>query len=254
VYRTFGQLKLVPAHFAQYTQGTSPTYAANRFTFILRLMLPKKLILLALLATASAYASSLYLGQLDPNLGEFISFYDYGSNTTNWVGGVDAKVDDTYARVLYCVQLTVNIGVPGTYDSVLDYASTASLRRVGWLMQYHAPTNPIDGVGFQLALWDIIQDGADGFSTGNVRANGATPTDAVTAANNYETISQGQSSYEAIFYKNSLDGDPRQELIGFWPTDPGPRPQTPEPSAVILILSGLAFIGLSRLRRGARTN
>ena len=216
-------------------------------------MLPKKLILLALLATASAYASTIHLDQLDANLGESISFYDYGSNTTNWVGGIDATVDNTYARVLYCVQLRVTIGVPGTYDSVLDYADTASLQRVGWLMQYHAPTNPVDGVGFQLALWDIIQDGADGFSKGNVRANGATPADALTAADYYESISEGQSSYEAVFYKNFLDGVPQQELIGFWPTDHGPIPQTPEPSAVILIFSGLAFIGLSRLRR-ARTN
>jgi hypothetical protein len=169
------------------------------------------------------------------------------------VGGVDATVDN-YARVLYCVQLTVDIYVPGTYDSVLDYADTASLQRVGWLMQYHAPTNPVDGVGFQLALWDIIQDDADGFSKGNVRANGATPADALAAADYYESISEGQSSYDAVFYKNFLDGVPQQELIGFWPTDPGPRPQIPEPSAIILILSGLAFIGLSRLRRGAHTN
>jgi hypothetical protein len=213
----------------------------------------KRLILLVVLATSSAYASTLYLSQLDTNLGEFISFYDYGSNTTNWVGGVDATVDN-YARVLYCVQLTVDIYVPGTYDSVLDYADTASLQRVGWLMQYHAPTNPVDGVGFQLALWDIIQDDADGFSKGNVRANGATPADALAAADYYESISEGQSSYDAVFYKNFLDGVPQQELIGFWPTDPGPRPQIPEPSAIILILSGLAFIGLSRLRRGAHTN
>ena len=216
----------------------------------------KRLILLVVLATSSAYASTIYLSQMDANLGEFITFYDYGSDITNWVGGVDATVDNTYARVLYCVQLTVDIYVPGTYDSVLDYADTASLQRVGWLMQYHAPTNPVDGVGFQLALWDILQDRADGFSTGNVRAatNGATPADALTAANYYESISQGQSSYQAVFYKNFLNGVPQQELIGFWPTDPGPIPQTPEPTAIVLLFSGLALIGLGRLRRGARTN
>ncbi len=215
----------------------------------------KRLTLLVLLATAPAYASTLYLSQIDSNLGEFIAFYDYGSDITNWVGGVDATVDN-YARVLYCVQLRVDIYVPGTYDSVLDYADTASLRRVGWLMQYHAPTDPVSGVGFQLALWDILQDGADGFSQGNVRAatNGATPAAAITAANYYEGISEGQSSYEAVFYKNFLNGVPQQELIGFWPTDPGPVPNTPEPATVLMIFAGLALIAVSRLRRSARNN
>jgi hypothetical protein len=219
-------------------------------------MVLKRLILLGLLITGSAYSTTITLNQIDGNLGESITFSDYGNVATNWAGGVDATVAG-YARVLYCVQLKVNISVPGTYDSILDFADSASLQRVGWLMQYHAPTNPADGAGFQLALWDILQDGADGFDSGNVMTvlatdtNAATPTDVVTAANHYEAISAGMSGTEAVIYKNfTLGGDPQQTLIGFWVTDSGPSP-APEPSVILLIFSGLVLIGLSRVRRGA---
>jgi hypothetical protein len=216
-------------------------------------MVLKGLILLALLAASPTFATTIILTQVDSTLGENIAFYDYGTNATNWAGGVDATVEG-YSRVLYCVQLTVNINVPGTYNSVLDFADTASLQRVGWLMQYQAPTTPATGAGFQLALWDILQDGGDGFSKGNVRAatsGTATPQNVLDAANNYETISVGKSSTAAILYNNFLSGVPQQELIGFWATDGGPTP-APEPAAMFLMIGGLALIAVGRLRLGRR--
>jgi uncharacterized protein (TIGR03382 family) len=152
------------------------------------------------------------------------------------------------------VQLTVNINVPGTYNSVLDFADTANLKRVGWLMQYQAPTSAVNGAGFQLALWDILQDNADGFSSGNVRAatlGTATPQNVLDAATNYETISAGKSSTAAILYNNFLNAVPQQELIGFWVTDGGPS-AAPEPGGVFLAIGGLALIVLGRRRPGRR--
>jgi hypothetical protein len=210
---------------------------------------------------SSAGATTITLNNLDGNLGENVTFNDYGNVTTNWAGGVDASIAG-YARVLYCVQLQVNIYVPGTYNSVLDYADTASLQRVGWLMQFHAPgqvssgvageSTAADGAGFQLALWDILQDNADGFGVGNVQTVAATPTNVVAAANYYESISAGMSGTAAIIYDNrTLDGVEQQTLIGFWATDQGPSP-APEASTILLMLSGLVLVGLSRLRRRAR--
>ena len=209
----------------------------------------KRLISLSLLAASSTFATTVYLSQVDYGLGESITFYDYGKVASNWAGGVDAQVAG-YARVFYCVQLSVNINVPGTYDSILDYADTDALQRVSWLMQFQAPTSPATGAGFQLALWDILEDSADGFSSGNVRSDTATPADVLADAIGYEAASVGKSSTAAIIYDNRLDGVEQQKLIGFWVTDGGPEP-APEPSVVVLILSGLALIGLGRLRRGA---
>ena len=70
---------------------------------------------------------------LDSNLGENTTFNDYGKTTTAG-GGIDVTVNG-YARVFYCVQLTVSITVTGTYNTVLDFADTPELERVAWLLQ-----------------------------------------------------------------------------------------------------------------------
>jgi hypothetical protein len=212
-------------------------------------MLARKLLLVwvALLAASSGSAATLILTGLDSKLGENTTFDDYGKTTTAWAGGIDVTVNG-FARVFYCVQLTVSINVPGTYTTVLDFADTPGLERAAWLMQNDAPTSADTGAGFQLALWDILEDNGDGFGTGHVQTTSGTKSAVVTAAQGYETASIGKTSTAAVIYYNSLNGIAQQALIGFWPTDSGPIPETPEPAAIILVLSGLSLIGLSRLR------
>jgi hypothetical protein len=47
-------------------------------------------------------------------------------------------------------------------------------------------------------------------------------------------------------------GGTAQTLMEPQPADGGPTTETPEPSAIIMIFSGLALIGLGRVRRGRR--
>jgi hypothetical protein len=47
-------------------------------------------------------------------------------------------------------------------------------------------------------------------------------------------------------------GTAAQTLIGLWPTDGGPFAETPEPASILMILSGLALIGMGRFRRSRR--
>jgi PEP-CTERM motif-containing protein len=206
------------------------------------------LVLIALLAASSGSAATLILTGLDNKLGENTTFSDYGQTTTAWTGGIDVTVNG-FARVFYCVQLTVSINVPGTYTTVLDFADTPGLKRAAWLMQNDAPTSADSGAGFQLAIWDILEDGGDGFSAGHVQTTSGTKSAIVTDAQAYELASLNKTSTAAVIYYNTLNGKAEQALIGFWPTDSGPIPETPEPAAVVMVLSGLALIGLSRLRR-----
>ena len=190
-----------------------------------------------------------------------------------WAGGVDIVVDG-YARVVFCVDLLTSVNVPGTYDTTMDFSDTPyispgnysdvpSLKRVGWLLQNEWPSTALDGAALQLAIWGIITDKGDGFGTADAPAgivsqstDASHPTDSsvLAAAILYETESAGMSSSFGIVYHNTtLDGVPVQTLMGPGTDDGGPSP-APEPATVLMIFGGLALIGVSRLRRSARTN
>jgi hypothetical protein len=154
------------------------------------------------------------------------------------------------------VDLFTNISF-GSYNTTLDFADTPNLKRIGWLLENQFPVTQLQGAAFQLAVWDIVHDNADGFAPGAGKVSQSTdvahPTDlgVLAAAVQYEAVSVGQSSTFGIVYHNvTLSGGlPAQNLMGPHATDGGPSPKTPEPAALLMIVSGLALIGLGRLRR-----
>lgn len=200
-----------------------------------------------------------------------------------WAGGFDIVLDNTYDRVVFCVDLLTDVNVPGTYDTVLDYSNTpyvtpgdpvavsASLERVGWLLQNRWPSGltpaaqAIEGAALQLAIWDIVSDRGNGFAPGvgtvvsqSTDLSNPTNPDVLAAAIADETASSGKSAPFGIVYHNSYPnhGAGVQTLMGAGPHLPGPVP-LPEPSALLLIIfQGIALTGvgsLCALRRRART-
>ena len=231
-------------------------------------MAPKGLILLVLFAACPAVANTIVITGVDTAVGYLNSLWIYDNGTNSQVyfaGGIDVTVDG-YSRLLYCVDLDTNINVPGTYSTTIDFTDSAALQRVGWLMQNYWPSAiytgaalQVHGAAFQLAIWDIITDNGDGFGTTTTHAgkvsqstNTSHTTDSavLAAAILYETESVGKSSNYGVVYHNTSSGTTVQTLMGPTVTDNGPSP-IPEPSAIILIFSGLALIGLSRLRRNS---
>jgi hypothetical protein len=167
-----------------------------------------------------------------------------------------------YLRDSLCVDLFTGIGVGGSYTTTVlhpDQVSGKHLGRVSWLVDNVLPSvaGPAQGAGLQLAIWDIVHDGGDGFSTGNVRASPdpAHPTnaDALGYAVTYEAMSDNKYSDLAFVYDNR-DGYGRevQMLIGPQFSDGGPSP-VPEPSdlmlGVVLVLGGCLVQRRLRLRR-----
>jgi len=239
------------------------TYALPHLMFILRLMIPKSIILLALWTAGTAFGNTIIVTGIDSAMGiQSISMDENGAATPiYWSGAIDINVDG-YIRQVFCVQLFTDIYLNTTYDTVMDYSDTANLKRVGWLLQNEFPTAALytgaalqtAGAAFQLAIWDIIEDNGDGFAPGAGKLTQSTdasnPTDpaVLAAAIQYETLSAGQSSDYGIVYHNYLSGTPMQNLMGGPVTDGGPS-ATPEPGTVILIFGGLAMIAVGRLRR-----
>jgi hypothetical protein len=219
-------------------------------------MLLRRFLYLSLITIWPALANTIIVVGANNNLGENIYLRENGTNESAYAGGINVKVDG-YARVLFCVDLFTDIST-GTYNTALDFADTANLKRVAWLLNNYYPTNAITGAGLQLAIWDIMSDNGDGFTSGLVRKSTSTsnPTDPTVLADamNYETASVGKSSTAAIVYHNVTvsGGTTVQTLIGLWPNDGGPIAETPEPAAIAMILSGLALIGLGCFRRGRR--
>ncbi len=217
---------------------------------------------------------------VDSSRGESIWIQENGVDTDAYFAGViDITVQDgdqKWFRDSLCVDLFTDIYLGQSYGTTIERPSDVfgkNLQRVSWLIDNALlPTQisgitsvlpstqfistPAQGAGIQLAIWDIVHDGGDGFSSGSVQAvtNPANPTDplALAWAQTYETDSVGKSSNEAYVYNNVnlSNGQPAQMLAGPMFLDHGPAP-VPEPVTQALIGGSLALLGvLFRRRRG----
>lgn len=193
-----------------------------------------------------------------------------------WINEDGHNVDAYFAGVIFisvsqngqqsnrdalCADLFTSINLGGQYSTQVlspDQVSGRDLARVSWLvdnvlapMQLPQPVgsalSPSDwiatqaqGAGAQLAIWDIVHDGGDGFSSGRVRAAAATDASALYWANRYESLSLGQSSDQAYVYSNTNSkGATAQMLVGPEPGPVNPDCKTPEPAAFLLVGAGL---------------
>jgi len=240
----------------------------------------------AILASGIAAADTI-VANVDPGYGEYgvwISINGVDTDTY-FAGGLDIQLTNssgTVNRETMCVDLFVDIYVGQTYGTSVDLPSqvvppqnAALLERVAWLEDnawlpvltpgapsvlpssdwVEGPNAAAMGAGLQLAIWDIVVDGGDGFSLGTVRQGStANPTDpaALSWAATYETLSAGQSSNLGFVYENvSLsNGAAAQTLEGPEFKDNGPQPTAPETPT--FVLAGIALLALAHTARRRR--
>jgi hypothetical protein len=224
---------------------------------------------------------------VDWNRGGGIVIREDNIDTQAYFAGVISITVTAGTQMFYrdslCVDLFTDIFLNRQYGTTLlqpIMVPEKNLTRASWLVDnallptqdstYGSVLAPIDwvfsiaqGMGIQLAIWDIVHDGGDGFSTGRVQAAsttdannnllGATDQAALDWAQTYETLSQGKSNNQAFVYSNVVLGGttPAQMLIGPQFADGGPQP-VPEPQT--LMPAGLALILLSLgMRRRIRS-
>jgi len=246
-------------------------------------LLPIRLSAALLLASGLASAGSLLTPTgVNGNLGESIWINEDGTDTQTYFAGVIfiqlQENGEVFDRSTLCVDLFTDIYLDQTYSTVMQHPAALpakNLERVSYLIEDALfptmdPSNPTalpqadwvatpaQGAGIQLAIWDIVHDGGDGFSLGRVQAakNPANPTDpaVLTWAQIYESVSLGQQDNSAFIYTNTDMGtqSSAQMLAGpqFW--DGGPYPN-PEPST--FLLAGVALILIAQaIRRRRRSS
>ncbi len=176
-----------------------------------------------------------------------------------------------YHRDTLCVDLFTDINLGVTYDTtVLSPAAVPgkNMLRVSWLVDNALlPTERAgevsnlaesdwvrtvaQGIGIQLAVWDIVHDGGDGFNSGSVQSAALTNATVLYWANQYLTLSSGKTSALAYVYENFSPGttNEAQMLAGPRFFDGGPRP-APEPATMVMV--GTVLIGLGVLIRRRR--
>ena len=160
-----------------------------------------------------------------------------------------------YNRTAYCVDLFTDINLNTTYNTIVEHPNDVVGRpnqgRVSWLIDNYAAsvTTAVQGAAFQLAIWDIVHDNGDGFTSGRVQqaTSHTMPSGVITQALTYESLSLGHSSNGAYVYQNSTAGGTEaQMLMGPAVKDGGPYP-TPEPST--WLMTGGALIAAWFFRR-----
>jgi hypothetical protein len=149
--------------------------------------------------------------------------------------------------IAYCVDLFTSIGF-GTYNTTMGSpGGYPNGLRAAWIYENyaHLVTTNQQAAALQVALWDVVHDGGDGLSVGNIRLS-ASESALLASANAIVAASAGKTSWNATILYNQVisTGAPAQTLIT------SGQMSTPEPTT--LGMTGAALLALGMLRRKPR--
>jgi len=246
------------------------------------------LVTAATLLCGIAAADTIVATGVDTNAGEnYVWINENGTDVDAYFAGVILITltdwqGTQFERDTMCVQLFTDIYLGQTYGTSVvtpDEMGGGSLDQASWLLDNAlmpgqnggATPSPLpsadwvttaaQGAGLQLAIWDLVENGGDGFYAGTVQAatldNGpaadVTDPTVLSWAVIYENLAliPGNVSDDAFVYVN-VDpgtGNPAQMLEGpEFTNDDGPQP-TPEASTLVLAGTALAAVGLVGRRK-----
>ena len=104
----------------------------------------------------------------------------------------------------------------------------------------------------QLAIWDVIHDGGDGFASGRVRSTGNTNSGVLALANQWRLESLDQHGSASIYVPapNSRSFQPQLYLTGCAANGSCGGSEVPEPGTLMMLsIGGLGIYCGTRRRR-----
>ena len=170
----------------------------------------KKLILTALLGVSSSlFATIIQHTGVDSARGMSIEIKTDGAVHQVTAGVGVLRIDGSSYFDAFCVNLFQGITLYQNYEAVTVSASAfdADGGAAAWIVQHFLPvvnaaagsTRQVDGAALQLAIWDIIHDGGDGFAAGRVRASSNTNSSVLAVANEWRLASLDQHGAANVF-------------------------------------------------------
>lgn len=194
-----------------------------------------------------------------------------GQVVLGYAGAIVLNANNINTSVL-CVDLFTNVNIGDTFavnllqPAYLDPSHVATGQRAAYLFltQYGTITQTLASLnpgitlaqataGLQLAIWDIVHDGGDGFAAGAIRSSAAsgqaTDTAVLNAALHYVQVSLNYQNGpgNATIWRHVDGPTVKQQLLGF--EQPGTGPGIPEPATSLLIGGGLGLLGWRQYRR-----
>jgi hypothetical protein len=226
---------------------------------------------LSFITAAAAFSGTLVVTGINGSFGlgtiagSNLWMQESGTNLNiGWAGVINVTVDGV-PKSVFCADAFTDIYLGSTNSTTVTAPSTTALQRAAWVLNtewgmLNAPPSGVTmnqiGGAIQLAIWDIMNDGGNGFTAGNIQKSSdpAHPTDAKTLqyAQQFLADSVGKLSTTADVYTNvcvsgaPVCNVPSQTLIGL-AGNTGIL-SVPEPASLSLLLLG--GLGALLARRG----
>ena len=172
------------------------------------------------------------------------------------------RIDGTTLIDALCANLFQGITIDQTYNAASIDASAYDLdgSSAAWLIRAFLPvvnaatglTKQIDGAALQLAIWDTIHDGGDGFNNGRIRSTGYTNSSVLALANQWRLAAIDQDAAANVYTAATGSRAFQQQMyLSACSTgnNCGGGGEVPEPGTLAMMAVGAAAVWFGSWRR-----